>query len=126
MRLRAAIEASDYSIRSLARALSQRPDMGSNEDSIRRTLSEKLSGRQAIGDHYATVLEDQLGLPMGELHEQDYSRVLTLATQLVRRLDAGEDLPAATLLELADATEAAARVALLFADRLRREAETRQ
>jgi hypothetical protein len=125
-RLRATITASEYSIRSLAKALAARPDMTATEDSIRRTLSKKLSGREAIGDAWAAALEDQLGLDEGELHEQNYSLVLSLATQMVRRLDAGERLPTETLIQLAEATEEAALVVVRFADRLRREAQAQQ
>jgi hypothetical protein len=98
--------------------------MAASEDSIRRTLAKKLSGREAIGEPWASILEDQLGLPARHLHEEDYSRIVGLAAQLVRRLDAGEQLPAETLLELAEATEGAARAAHRFAARLRREART--
>jgi hypothetical protein len=100
--------------------------MTATEDSIRRTLSKKLSGKEAIGDAWAAVLEDQLGLEDGYLHEQNYSLVLSLATQMVRRLDAGERLPTETLLRLAEATEEAALVVVRFADRLRREAQAQQ
>jgi hypothetical protein len=125
-RLRAAIDASPYSVNSLAKAISERDDITQSKETIRRTLHKKLSGREAIGDHWATILESQLGLLDGELHEQDYSRILTLATQIVRRLDAGEKLPAETLVQIAEATEEAALAATLFADRLRRESQTQQ
>jgi hypothetical protein len=122
-RLRAAIETSPYSVRSLAKAISARPDITLAEDTVRRTINKKLSGKEAIGDQWATLLENQLGLEDGHLHEQDFSRALSLAAQIVRRLDAGERLPANTLLELAEATEEAASAARRFAGRLRREAQ---
>jgi hypothetical protein len=122
-RLRAAIDASPYSHRSLSKAIAARPDITLSEDTVRRTLNKKLSGREAIGDHWATLLENQLGLEPGYLHEQDFSRALSLATQIVRRLDSGERLPAETLVELAEATEAAAEAARRFAARLRKEAQ---
>jgi hypothetical protein len=125
-RLRAAIDASPYSIRSLAKALAARPGMTASEDSIRRTLSKKLSGQEAIGDAWAEILENELVLEDGYLHERDYSRILALSAQLVRRLDAGETLPAETLLELADATDEAARAARSFAARLRRASQNQQ
>jgi hypothetical protein len=125
-RLRDAIEASPYSVRSLSKAIAARADITLNEHTVRRTINKKLSGREAIGDHWATILETQLGLPEGDLREQDYSRILALAQQLVRRLDAGETLPAETLVQIAEATDEAARTARLFAARLRRESQTQQ
>jgi hypothetical protein len=122
-RLRAAIESSPYSVRSLAKAIAARPDIALAEDTVRRTINKKLAGREAIGDQWAALLENQLGLEAGYLHEQDFSRALSLAAQIVRRLDAGERLPSDTLLELAAATEEAASAARRFAGRLRREAQ---
>jgi hypothetical protein len=124
--LRQAIEASPYSVRSLAKALSERDDVTANADSIRRSLTKWMRGIEQPRDRWATILEDQLGLRIGALARPSFSRAVSLAGQLVRRLEAGESLPPETLLEVAEATEAAGQRALQFAGRLRREAEARR
>lgn len=119
--LRTAIDESPYSIRSLARALSERDDVDAQPESIRRSLGKFLGG-EPIGAGWADILEEHLGLPSGCLYERNFSQALTLAAKLVKRLEAGEKLPRETLLALAEETERAGEAAHLFAARLRREA----
>ena len=121
-RLRAGIDESPYSIRSLSKALADRPDVTSSPESIRRALGRWLAG-EPIGKGWAMILEDHLGLEGGSLHEMNFSQAISAAARLIRRLEAGERLPRETLLEIAEATEDAAEGAFLYADRLRREAE---
>jgi hypothetical protein len=59
----------------------------------------------------------------GMFSTHPFSKALTLAAELVRRLEAGERLQPERLVRVAEATEEAGQAALLFADRLRREAE---
>lgn len=59
----------------------------------------------------------------GMLNDQHFSIALSLAAQLVRRLDGGERLPPQVLLALAEETEQAGKAAHRFAVRLRREAK---
>jgi hypothetical protein len=120
-RLRAAIEDSPYSIRSLSIALSRRPDVNAAPESIRRSLSRWLRG-EPIGNGWAVILEDQLGLPADSLIEPNFSRAVSLAGQLVRRLEAGESLPPGLLVQVAVAAEEAGQAAYQFAAFLRREA----
>ena len=58
----------------------------------------------------------------GMLNEHNVSRAVTLAGELVTRLEAGERLPPERLMEIAEVTEKAGQAAILLADRLRREA----
>ena len=120
-RLRRAIQESPYSIRGLSRALAERADVDAQPESIRRSIGKWLDG-EPIGQAWAMILEDHLGVEPGGLYERNFSRAVSLAGQLVRRLEAGETLPAETLLRVAEETERAAEAAHLFADRLRREA----
>lgn len=120
-RLRAAIDASPYSIRSLSRALAERPDVEAQPESIRRSIGKWLDG-EPISSAWGSILEDQLGLAAGTLIVPGPSRAISLAGELVRRLEAGEHLPPARLLAVAEATERAGAAAILLAGRLRREA----
>lgn len=124
--LRDAINASPYSVRSLSKALAARPDVNAKADSIRRSLTKWIHGQEHPRAGWQRILEDQLGLRPGALSAPSMSRAVSLAGQLVRRLEAGEELPAETLLAVAEATEAAGTQALAFAARLRREALVRR
>lgn len=125
VRLRRAIDASDYSIRSLSFALAERDDVPASAESIRRSLGRMLSGRDQITDRWAAILERQLSLEAGVLREPNYSRPISLARELVRRLDAGESFAPEDLLRAAESVEAASVAAHRLAVRLQREASGR-
>lgn len=123
LRLRRAIDASPHSIRKLSHVLAGRDDVQQTAESVRNHLGRVLSGRAAISNYWADVLESELQLEAGSLREPDHSKAIQDATALIRRLDAGETLPAELLLEVAEATEAAGRAALRLAARFRRDAK---
>lgn len=119
--LRQAIRDAGHSIRGLGRVLAARPDVHQNAESVRRQLGKFLSGKDKITDYWADVLESELNLEDGTLREPPYSEAIEAASQLVRRLEAGETLPDETLLTVAESVEAAGQAAYRLAGRLRRD-----
>lgn len=120
-RLVSALEERGMSARQLSKALAAK--VGTKPESFRRTISRWKSEELPIGERDAGLLAEILEKPDDYFNGMNFSKAISLAQDLVRQLDAGGRLPPETLLRVAEATERAGEAALLFADRLRREAE---